>query len=71
MVIISSKFHKRLKQIAIDEQNYDTLRMLGHTRDSFNDVLTRILQQNVKVLQSGQQVAAQGQTAAGKGVPTT
>ena len=45
--------NKKLKQIAIDEQNYDALRMLGHTRDSFNDVLTRLLQQNVKVLQSG------------------
>jgi predicted CopG family antitoxin len=47
----STKIHKKLKQIAIDQQNYDTLRMLGHTRDSFNDVLTRLLQQqNVKVL---------------------
>jgi predicted CopG family antitoxin len=71
MLAISSKSHKRLKQIAIDEQNYDTLRMLGHTRDSFNDVLTRVLRQNVKVLQSGQQVAAHGQTAAAKVAPTT
>jgi predicted CopG family antitoxin len=67
---MTSKYNKKLKQIAIDEQNYDTLRMLGHTRDSFNDVLTRLLQQNVKVLQSGQQVGAHGQTAASKAVPT-
>jgi predicted CopG family antitoxin len=64
------KCNKKLKQIAIDEQNYDILRMLGHTRDSFNDVLTRLLQQNAKVLQSGQQVAAHGQTVAGKVAPT-
>ena len=55
---MTSKSNKKLKLIAIDEQNYDTLRMLGYTRDSFNDVLTRILQQNAKVLQSGPQVGA-------------
>ena len=40
---------KKLKLIAIDEQNYETLRMLGHTSDSFNDVLTKVLQ-NQKAL---------------------
>ena len=59
-----SKSHKRLKQIAIDERNYDTLRLLGHTRDSFNDVLTRLLQ-------SGSKLAGTGQTVAGKVAPTT
>lgn len=37
---------KRLKQIAVDQTNYEALRMLGHTTDSFNDVITRILRQN-------------------------
>jgi predicted CopG family antitoxin len=41
---------KKLKLIAIDEQNYEELRMLGHTRDSFNDVLTKLLQQKSKQL---------------------
>lgn len=50
---MSSKSNKRLKLIAVDEQNYDSLRMLGHTPDSFNDVITRLLQQNaVKVAEA-------------------
>jgi predicted CopG family antitoxin len=36
---------KRLKQIVVDEKNYETLRKLGHMRDSFNDVITRILKE--------------------------
>ena len=39
-----SNSRKRLRQIAIDEKNYETLRTLGHARDSFNDVLTQLLQ---------------------------
>ena len=42
---MSSK-SKRLRQIVVDEKNYEALRMLGHTRDSFNDVITRILREN-------------------------
>lgn len=41
-----SKHNKKLKVIAIDEQNYETLRLLGHTSDSFNDVITTILRQS-------------------------
>jgi hypothetical protein len=37
---------KRLKQIVVDEKNYEALRLLGHTSDSFNDVITRILREN-------------------------
>ena len=37
---------KRLKQIVVDEKNYEALRKLGYTRDSFNDVITRILREN-------------------------
>jgi len=36
---------KRLKQIVVDEEIYDNLRMLGYARDSFNDVITRILRE--------------------------
>lgn len=33
----------KLKQIVIDESNYQALRKLGQTGDSFNDVITRVL----------------------------
>jgi predicted CopG family antitoxin len=34
-----------LKQIAISPENYTSLKRLGGAGDSFNDVLTKILQQ--------------------------
>ena len=34
-----------IKQIVVDEEIYDNLRMLGYARDSFNDVITRILRE--------------------------
>ena len=40
------KYNKKLKVIAIDERIYETLRLMGHTNDSFNDVITRILRDN-------------------------
>jgi hypothetical protein len=36
---ISNKMHT----IAIDDNNYQTLRRLGSVRDSFNDVVTRLI----------------------------
>ena len=39
--------NKRLRHIVVDEGNYETLRNLGRTRDSFNDVITRILKGEV------------------------
>lgn len=36
---------KTLKQIAIDERNYFTLKNLGRAGDSFNDVITNLLDQ--------------------------
>jgi hypothetical protein len=38
-----SKTHKKLINISISYENYNTLRELGKTKDSFNDVLSRIL----------------------------
>jgi predicted CopG family antitoxin len=40
---------KRLRQIVVDDRNYEMLRALGHVTDSFNDVITKILEQNQKV----------------------
>lgn len=37
----------KLKQIAISEDNYNILKKLGGTGDSFNDVLTKILRKKV------------------------
>ena len=39
---MSSKSRK-LKLIAVDEDNYKALQLLGHTPESFNDVITKIL----------------------------
>lgn len=55
---------KRLKQIVVDEQNYETLRMLGHARDSFNDVISRILKEK----QSQTPLAPKVCTLGGQGV---
>jgi predicted CopG family antitoxin len=40
------------KNICISETNYKLLKELGHTGDSFNDVLTKILKSEVKILDS-------------------
>jgi predicted CopG family antitoxin len=34
----------KLRQIVIDDNNYNKLKRLGHAGDSFNDVLTQVLQ---------------------------
>jgi predicted CopG family antitoxin len=34
----------RLRTICISESNYEVLKQLGHTGESFNDVLTKILE---------------------------
>jgi hypothetical protein len=34
---------KVLKHIVVSEQNYEMLRKLGHTADSFKDVVTKLL----------------------------
>jgi predicted CopG family antitoxin len=36
---------KVLKQIAVSEENYQALKQLGYTSDSFNDVITELLKQ--------------------------
>jgi predicted CopG family antitoxin len=38
---------KILKHIAVDEQNYLTLKRLGNAGDSFNDVISRLLKRSV------------------------
>jgi predicted CopG family antitoxin len=39
-----------LKQIAVSNQNYLLLKSLGKAGDSFNDVITMILKQNIHKL---------------------
>jgi predicted CopG family antitoxin len=34
---------KVLKQIAISQENYDALQKLGNVPESFNDVITKVL----------------------------
>lgn len=38
-----AKFHKKLTTISISQDNYLILKELGRTGDSFNDVLSRLL----------------------------
>jgi predicted CopG family antitoxin len=39
--------HNKLKTIVLSEKNYNRLKILGYTSESFNDVLNRLLE-NVK-----------------------
>ncbi len=41
---MTSSKSRKLKLIAIDEENYKALQLLGHTPESFNDVITKILE---------------------------
>ena len=40
---------KKLRQILVSDVNYERLRNLGRTRDSFNDVITRILDGEIEI----------------------
>ena len=50
------KFHKKLTTISVSRENYVILKELGGTGDSFNDVLTRVLNNAVQL--KGDQKAA-------------
>jgi hypothetical protein len=38
-----NQLQKKFKMIAVDESNYEALRDLGRTPESFNDVITKLL----------------------------
>jgi predicted CopG family antitoxin len=38
---------KTLKHITVDERNYLTLKRMGSAGDSFNDVVSRLLQKSI------------------------
>ena len=44
--------YKTLKMIAVSEENYLALKKLGNAGDSFNDVITRILEKINSLQQS-------------------
>ena len=52
---------KRLKLIAVDQQNYLILKRMGYTSESFNDVLTRLLKNSM--LESDSRVGTRDQTS--------
>lgn len=60
----SNKKNKNIKykNILITEGNYDELKRLGNTGDSFNFVVTKLLNRN-KTLQSGDGARASNQIA--------
>lgn len=37
--------HTKLKTIVLSEQNYEKLKILGYASESFNDVVSRLLEQ--------------------------
>ena len=49
---------KRLKLIAVDEQNYLVLKKMGYASESFNDVITRLLKN--QTLESVSRVGTRG-----------
>ena len=49
---------KRLKLIAVDEQNYLILKRMGNASESFNDMLTRLLKNSM--LESVSRVTTRG-----------
>jgi predicted CopG family antitoxin len=53
---------REYKNILITKKNYDKLKKLGNTGDSFNFVVTKLLNRN-KTLQSGDGIAAPNQIA--------
>jgi predicted CopG family antitoxin len=42
---------KKFKMITVDEQTYDSLRLLGHTPESFNDVIIKLIANTNRVEQ--------------------
>jgi hypothetical protein len=51
---------REYKNILITKENYDKLKKLGNTGDSFNFVVTKLLNTN-KMLQSGDGIPARNQ----------
>lgn len=49
---------KRLKLIAVDEKNYLILKKMGYASESFNDVITRLLKN--QMLESVSRVGTRG-----------
>ena len=49
---------KKLTTISISKENYHILKKMGFTGESFNDVLDRILKNNIDLLESGSRVGA-------------
>jgi hypothetical protein len=56
---MTSKSFKKLKLIAVDEQNYENLRRLGNTPDSFNTIINRMLKEK-EMLESESRVGTRG-----------
>ena len=65
MYSMLSSGNKKLRQIVIDEKNYQALRMLGNTPESFNDILTKLLQNGPGFRGPGQSVATAQQSKGG------
>ncbi|HSF51246.1 MAG TPA: antitoxin VapB family protein [Nitrososphaeraceae archaeon] len=55
--------------ISISKENYCILKKMGFTGESFNDVLDRILKNNINLLESNSRVAAHERTLTSSHTP--
>ena len=53
---------KKLKHITVNQEVYQELKNLGKAGDSFNDVLVRILEKKLPLLESDSRVWTRGHT---------
>jgi predicted CopG family antitoxin len=52
----------KLKHITVNEEVYQKLKNLGKAGDSFNDVLVRILEKEIQLLESDSRVGTREKT---------
>jgi predicted CopG family antitoxin len=60
---------KKLTTISISKKNYCILKKMGFTGESFNDVLDRILKNNINLLESDSRGAAPEKTLTSSHIP--
>ena len=57
------KLMTQLKHITVNQEVYQKLKNLGKAGDSFNDVLVRILEKKLQLLESDSRVGTRDQTS--------
>jgi predicted CopG family antitoxin len=60
---------RKLTTISVSKENYCILKKMGFTGESFNDVLERILKNNINLLESDSRVASREKTLTSSHIP--